>query len=70
MHVLFYIMFFFNLSTQQGSDLECLKGLIAFGANAECVNAFGQTPLDLAKMSPFGETVCDLKLFYSSHFVY
>ena len=27
-----------------------MKGLIAFGANVNCKNAFGQTPLDLAQM--------------------
>lgn len=51
------LVYFFpvHLHSQQGSDLECLKGLIAFGANTDCVNAFGQTPLDVAKMVFSGE---------------
>ena len=44
-----------HLHSQQGSDLDCLKGLITFGANTDSVNAFGQTTLDLAKMGFSGE---------------
>ena len=31
-------------------DIHAVKGLIAFGAKVNCKNAFGQTPLDLARM--------------------
>ena len=34
----------------QVGDIQSVKGLIAFGANVNCKNAFGQTPLDLAQM--------------------
>ena len=42
-------------SLQQGSPLTCLKGLIAFGADFDMVNDFGQSPLDLANMSLKGK---------------
>ena len=42
------------LVLQQGADMECLKALIAFGANINLRNSFGQTPLDVASMSPIG----------------
>ena len=47
-----------SLSLQQGANTECLKALIAFGADVNPLNEHGLTPLDLALMSnPSGETV-------------
>ena len=43
---------------QQGADVECLKALIAFGASINPLNTFGQTPLDVAAMSPTGTCTC------------
>ena len=40
-----------SIPLQQGAETECLKALIAFGANVNPLNAFGQTPLDLASMA-------------------
>ena len=60
--------------------MECLKALIAFGANINLRNSFGQTPLDVASMSPIGTQhvlkyactcVCVLKAYISyRHSVY
>ena len=41
--------------------MECLKALIAFGANINLRNSFGQTPLDVASMSPIGTCTHVLK---------
>ena len=45
-----------HLLTQQGANTDCLKALVAFGADVNPLNEYGQTPLDLAMMSnPAGQ---------------
>ena len=51
-------------SLQQGSPLDCLKGLIAFGADFDMANDFGQTPLDMANMSLKGKGTAVLLVFW------
>ena len=47
---------------QQGANTECLKALIAFGADVNPLNGHGLTPLDLAIMShPAGERLCNTR---------
>ena len=51
-----YIYMYVHLLTQQGANTDCLKALVAFGADVNPLNEHGLTPLDLAMMSnPAGQ---------------
>ena len=41
---------YLSVAYLQVGDIQSVKVLIVFGANVNCKNAFGQTPLDLAQM--------------------
>jgi hypothetical protein len=50
-----------HYAAMQGANTECLKALIAFGADVNPINGLGLTPLDLAIMShPAGGEMVDL----------
>ena len=47
-----YMYMYVSLSfCAQNGDMSSMKGLIAFGANVNLRNQFGQTPLDVAELS-------------------